>query len=112
MTQGGKKTETDWLTPLQAALANLPEDYAAAYETIGQMRHAMLKELAAALEARINTYVQSLPQTTYAEKQEIAKKVNHDLRSLSLCLRCPATGGPAILAADFRDNEELNSRFR
>jgi hypothetical protein len=101
-----------WLVPLRAALAQIPEDYPHCYQEITQIRHQMLKEIAGALQARLNEHVQSLPQTTFVEKQEIAKMVNRDLRLLNLCVRCPTTGGPAILVADCRDSEERTSRFR
>jgi hypothetical protein len=97
---------------LRAALDALPADYEATYRQISQMRHQFLAEMSAALEGRLNPHVQQLAQETLAEKQQIAMSVNRDLRLLNLCVRCPATGHPAILVADYRDNEDKTSRFR
>jgi hypothetical protein len=94
-------------------LAELPhEDYAQFHKGVTQIRHQFLKELAAALQPRLNQHFGELPQTSYAQKQEIAKAVNRDLRLLNLCVRCPATGTSAILVTDFRDHEDRSSRFR
>jgi len=109
---GEAKSDPAWLTHLRDALAALPADYSASYKQITRIRHEFLAELSAAIEGRLNAHVHQLPQETLAEKQQIASKVNGDLRLLNLCLRCPATGNPAILVADFRDDEEKTSRFR
>jgi hypothetical protein len=107
-----EERDENWLTELRAVLAGLPRDYRQSYNIIRDIRHKVLREIAVALQPRLNQEIEQLPQSEFAEKQRIVTMVNQDLRLLNLCVRCPATSGPAILVTDFRDNEERNSRFR
>lgn len=102
----------DWLKSLHSTLKKLPDDYLLAYAELTEFRHQFQKELANALQGRLNSHLATLPQDTFADKQKIVSDVNRDLRLLNLCLRHPATGLPAILTADFRNDQEKNSRFR
>lgn len=69
------------------------------------------EELADRLAPRLNEHAKSLPQATYAEKQELAKWVNGQLRQLGLAVRCPKTNRAAILLADHGPNPE-KGRFQ
>lgn len=102
----------DWIVYLRHDLAALPADYEASYAEIVKCRHQFFREISQALEGRLNAHLHTLPRETLAEKRNIATMVNRDLRELNLCVRCPHTGSPAILVADFSGHSDGTSRFR
>ena len=110
---GNKEQEIPkWRELLREQLGTLPDDYREAYSVLATIRHQVLEELAAALQKKMNSHFKSVPQSSLQDKQAIVKMINEDLRLLNLTVRCPTTGGPALLLADFRDNEDRDSRFR
>ena len=105
-------SKDDWRALLRASLGRLPKDYHKARDQLAQIRRDFLTEVAEALEKPLNAHLKTLPQESLAEKREIATSINRDLHSLNLCVKCPATGLPAVLVADYRDHEDRSSRFR
>jgi hypothetical protein len=51
------------------------------------------------IERSINERLSNLEPSTLPQKQEFAKAVNAELRSLGLAIRCPKTNRPSILVA-------------
>ena len=96
----------------EAALADLPADYADRYEALRAFREEMQGEIAARLQPALRRQAEAMPCDSYADKQEVAVWVNSQTRELGLALRCPNTGHPAILTADVRDAASGSSRFR
>lgn len=52
------------------------------------------------IEREINLRLQSIEPSTLPQKQEFARTVNAELRSLGLAIRCPKTNRPSQLVAD------------
>lgn len=80
--------------------ATEPTEYPAFFDHLLALAVAVREELAARLSPKLSAQVRTMPHETYAEKQELAKWVNGQLRQLGLAVRCPKTGRPAILLAD------------
>lgn len=104
--------------PWQAAIrqrlfASLPEEFAGRYKLVTRINHAFRAELAATLQGSLNDHLAAMPQDSLAEKQALASWVNEHLRLLGLAVRCPKTGLPGTLLADFQDAaHEDTTRFR
>ena len=96
----------------RGVLADLPEDYPVYFKAASELRHHFHTELAAGLQTRLNRHLQGMAQETYDEKRALATWVNEQLRSLGLAIKCPKTGRPGSLLADFKDSEGDVSRFR
>ncbi len=88
-----------------------PVEYPACFDHLLALAVAVREELAGRLGPRLLAHARSLPQAAYAEKQELAKWVNGQLRQLGLAVRCPKTGRAAILLADHGPNPE-KGRFQ
>jgi hypothetical protein len=86
-------------------------DYSAFFDHLLALAVAVREELAARLAPRLAVQARAMPHGTYAEKQELAKWVNGQLRQLGLAVRCPKTGRAAILVADHGPNPE-KGRFQ
>jgi hypothetical protein len=73
-------------------------DYVAEWQKDLQtsVRALIAQRMAPALNQRLT----ELPQKTLAEKQDLCRWVNEELRSSGLAIRCPKTELPAILHAD------------
>lgn len=94
-------------------IGELPADYLKAAGAAMRMRHTFHRQLSAEIESRLNRYLKSQPQESLEEKRELASWVNAQLRHLGLTIRCPKTGNPATLIADFKNSQESHiSRFR
>ncbi len=105
--------ESKWATLVQSQLARLPAEYAQRYAAASEMRHAFQSKLAESLQESLNEHLKTVPQDTLIEKQALASWVNEQLRLQGLAIRCPKTGLPAILVADFKDAQSEDiSRFR
>jgi hypothetical protein len=89
-----------------------PRDWPAAASQGKELLSLAKRLVAHRLAVPLNARLQKQPQDSYQEKQEIVSWVNKELRELGLAIRCPRTGRPAILVADFRDNADDSSRFR
>jgi hypothetical protein len=91
--------------------ATEPTEYQAFFDHLLALAVAVREELATRLSPRLSAQVRAVPHDTYAEKQELAKWVNGQLRQLGLAVRCPKTGRAAILVADLGPNPE-KGRFQ
>lgn len=96
---------------LELLAATEPTEYPAFFDHLLALAVAVREELAARLSSRLAAQVRAMPHETYAEKQELAKWVNGQLRQLGLAVRCPKTGRPAILLADHGPDPE-KGRFQ
>jgi hypothetical protein len=77
------------------------------------MLHAFREVTAEVLGPRLNAHLNSIPQDTLVEKQALATWLNEQLRAIGLAIKCPKTGLPGILKADFKDSaNDSVSRFR
>jgi hypothetical protein len=103
---------TNWELALRTVLAHLPEEYAARSTTLAEISHRFRSHLADALEPALNATVSSRPYGTLDEKRATAYWVNHELHQFGLAIRCPETGLPAILVADFNSAKPSAGRFR
>ena len=90
----------------------MPHNYASFYESVSQLQHAVMSDIAKAMQQRLNNHVRELPQYSLEDKRNLSSTINQDLRGLHLCLKCPTTGLPATLIGSYRDDEERSSRFR
>lgn len=98
---------------LETLFDSLPPDYQNAAETAAKIRHHFHELMAAAIQVRLNEYVKTIPQETLEEKRDAASWINSELRKLGLAMKCPTTGNPGILVADYRGrDEDSTSRFR
>jgi hypothetical protein len=88
-----------------------PPDYPALFERLHGLATVVREELAARLGPALAVHLKTLSQGTYAEKQDLAKWVNGQLRQLGLAVRCPKTNRAAILLADHGPNPE-KGRFQ
>lgn len=104
--------DADLRSAVRSALRGRAEQGVAAIEAAQRLRRTFHAELAAALEPRLNTHLQSLPQHSCDDKRRIATWTNGALRELGLAIRCPVTGRAARLLADYRDDGSRESRFR
>ena len=69
-------------------------------------------EMARELSGSFNSHIQTLPQNTYDDKQSIATWANRELHRLHLAIRCPKSGSPALLIADYRQRGDDRPRFK
>lgn len=91
----------------------MPDEYTIAGSWSKDVSRIFGEELVRKIEPLLNAHLQTMPQDTLPEKRSLAIWVNRELRELGLCIRCPKTGAPAILVADFSSAAEENvSRFR
>ena len=88
--------------PFSRLLVQLPSEYPAAHQHLVELNRQYHHAIAAALQPKLNRYLEAQPQDTLADKQRIATSVNSDLRELGLTIRCPTDGSPAILVADIQ----------
>ena len=107
-----KKKRSEWLERTRDLLAAMPHDYGASSGEAAELTHAFRTTVAAALQPRFNAHITSMPKDSIADKSALASWVNHELHQLGLAIRCPRTGGPAILTADTRTPEDDAGRFR
>ena len=70
-----------------------------------------LRPMIEPIERDINERLSNLEPSTLPQKQEFAKAVNAELRSLGLAIRCPKTNRPSILVAD-PSSHPSNGRFQ
>jgi hypothetical protein len=80
-------------------------DYGAVARQLDDADQRFRRTVAEHLEAAINDHLGNLAQATYAQKQELARWVNNELRRFGLAIKCPKTGLPAILLADPGDDD-------
>lgn len=92
--------------------AEPPAYYDALVGHLGELESLVRQEVAARLQPVILQRVRLMRQETYAEKQEVARWVNGELRRLGLAVRCPVTGKPGTLVVDLGGAQETVSRFR
>lgn len=97
---------------LRRTLANLPRDYFSAAETVRALRAVFQAEIASAMEPRFNEHIRAQPRHDYDDKRTLAGWINRELRDLGLSVRCPDSGRPATLLADYRADSGRESRFR
>lgn len=77
-----------------------------------RLRDAVQELIVQRVEPAFNKELQSRPHDTAADKQELCRWANVELREkLSLAIRCPKTGLPAKLHADGGKNAK-NGRFQ
>lgn len=106
------------LTPHQqslinALLADAPADFVGRHAHFLKVKQALLEIMGSVLQTSLNEHFTRLPQSTLAERRELAAELNRCLKSLSLAIRCPRTDKPAILVVDTADREHSDiSRFR
>jgi hypothetical protein len=61
----------------------------------------------------INQLIAETPQDTYAQKHELAARINHELRDFGLAVACPRTGAATTLVADYSGPDQSGrSRYR
>ncbi len=69
--------------------------------------------MAARFTPILNAHLRTLPRATLSEKKALSSYINAELRALGLSIKCPKSGRPAIIWADFQDAQhEGVSRFR
>ena len=106
------------LSPRQQALiAELfsePSDDFATQQTHSlHVRQALFTAMGEALQSSLNDHLSRQPQSGIDDRRALAAEVNRCLRSLSLAVKCPRTGRPAILVVDTVDGDHPDvSRFR
>lgn len=92
---------------------SVPEAFADREAEAKRIKSLVLAQVAAALQPSLNESFSLRPHGTLPDKQDLASEVNATLRDVGLCLRCPRTGEPAILVADFKDASDARTgRFR
>lgn len=96
---------------LIAALASTHGGYLRAAQHLRNARQLFHEQVAIQVAPLLNKYLEKVPKSTLQEKQELAKWVNAELRSLGLAVRCPKTGQAAMLRADPGHDEE-HGRFQ
>jgi hypothetical protein len=106
------KREEQRRATIRSLFHNLPGEFEAYCAELKSISSTFHEEMAHSLEPVLNAEIRQRPHGELREKQKIASSVNELLRSLRLAIRCPKTGGPAALIADWKDSENDRSRFR
>jgi hypothetical protein len=107
-----EKAQAEWIAQTQALLDELPDDFSQCGVKAAEITHLFRAALARSLQPRLNAHIAMMPHETVAEKSALATYVNRELHKLGLAIRCPRTGGPAILTGDARDDNDEVGRFR
>jgi hypothetical protein len=86
------------------------DDYESVVQWQQQLREAIQELVIQRAEPAFNRKLASLPQATLAEKQELSRWANSQLRDvLRLAIRCPKTGQAARLHADHGYNHAVGA---
>ncbi|MFO0901190.1 MAG: hypothetical protein U0836_27505 [Pirellulales bacterium] len=75
-------------------------DYESTMRGLRAARQLFHEFAAARLEPALNRAAAQRPQATLPDKQDLARWINGELRSLGIAVRCPRTGQPALLRGD------------
>lgn len=111
-------TDAAALSPRQQALiaelfSETSDDFAAQQAHSHCVRQALFTAMGEALQRSLNEHLSRQPQSSMDDRRALAAEVNRCLRSLSLAIKCPRTGRPAILVVDTADGDHADvSRFR
>lgn len=65
-----------------------------------EARELFHEEIAHQMQDPMNRQLAQMPQATPEEKKSMGRWLNAELRALSLAIRCPKTGEPAIVHVD------------
>ena len=85
---------------------NVGTEYSSAAKWASDLKDAVSELIGQRLEPAFNQTLSSMPQETLANKQDICRFANQELRNLGLAIRCPRTGQPASLHADRGNNHK------
>jgi hypothetical protein len=106
------KIQSEWMDRTRSLLDQLSDDYPAAATKAAELTLALRTAIADTLQSRLNSHIATMPNDSVEEKSALATWVNHELHELGLAIRCPSTGGTAILCVDARDEDDRRGRFR
>jgi hypothetical protein len=87
------------------------DDYDSVADWQRELQEAVRLFVIKRIEPAINERLASMPQATLAEKQELCRWANTELRCMGLAVRCPKTGQPAFIYGD-RGNHHSVGRFQ
>ncbi|MDL1904525.1 hypothetical protein FBT69_06900 [Synechococcales cyanobacterium CNB] len=76
------------------------DDYESLRARLTEARELFHDALAERFAAAFNAHLAAQPHETLAEKRDLTREANADLRALGLAVRCPRTGEPAMLQTD------------
>jgi hypothetical protein len=109
----GEEEKSELQQAVTRLLEGCPNAYSPAKRWAIDISSTIADQLARSIAPLLNSHLSTMPQTTLAEKRELAIWINAELRDLGLCIRCPKTGLPGLLYADFKDSQNDGvSRFR
>ncbi len=112
MESESEERATDrWLSELSREMTALPQRLEEFLPALRTIREKFYQETAAALQGRLNEHLESLPQSSYEDKREIAIWLGQLMRETGLAVRCEKTHRPGRIAAGFRDDSARDSRF-
>ncbi|QOV92085.1 hypothetical protein [Humisphaera borealis] len=105
---------TDRQSQLIAELfSGLPDDFEARKSEVLRIREMIKNELARVMHDTLNEYLYAQPANTPNERADLATLINTSLRRMSLAIKCPVTGLPAILVVDPAGEDQPDkTRFR
>ncbi len=110
---GGNSSNKTWQEQIDRLVSEMPADYPQAAVWAAQITQAFRDRMAEVLQPRLKSHLTSMPADSLEEKRNLATWVNGELHKLGMTIRCPKTGRPAVLYADFQDAEhETVTRFR
>ena len=108
--QGGHGNQA-WQDAVKASLTNLPGDFDGAMTKACLLQRQFLVQLAGAIAPQLNAALRSMPQESYEEKKLVTAWMKV-LDKIGLTIRCPVTGRPGVLVADYAHDGARESRFR
>ena len=108
----GSQQKEEWTKTFRKMFSQLPDEFAEASRLAKELSTVFHSEMARELSASFNAHIQSLPQNSYDDKQSIATWANRELHRLHLAIRCPKSGKPALLIANYRQRGDDRPRFK
>lgn len=98
---------------MSAAFEDLSDSFEERYEQLTALRQDFEKELAVAMEDKLNEYIAQQPKESYAERKELADRINAMVRGVGLGLQWPDSGMVGTLVAGIEDeNRSDKTKWR
>lgn len=90
----------------------MPPGFQDSIDDLLAIREIFQRELARAVEPRLNSQIEQMPRSTVDECRLTAARCNEWLRRLGLAIRDPRTGRAGVLLADAKAGHSPDPRFR
>lgn len=105
-------SDASWIQHVRQRCAAAPYEIEPFLQVVCSIRSSLDTEIIHALVRRLESALQEMPADSLENKRAMAALVNNSTRACGLAMRCPKTGLPARVYADYPVEAGRDSRFR